>query len=57
MNRSSDGLTGESSVPEVGDTAPDFELRRTLHESVRLGDLITRGPVLLLFYVFDFGDI
>jgi peroxiredoxin len=41
----------------VGDTAPDFTLRRTFEEAVRLADLLARGPVLLHFYVFDFGGV
>jgi len=44
-----------SSPLEMGDQAPDFTLRRTFEESVSLGALLERGPVLLLFYVFDFG--
>jgi peroxiredoxin len=39
----------------VGGRAPDFVLRRTMDESVRLADLLSRGPVVLCFYVFDFG--
>jgi peroxiredoxin len=39
----------------VGDLAPDFELRHTMDETVALGDLLGRGPVLVVFYVFDFG--
>ena len=42
-------------APGVGDRAPGFELRRTFEESVRLADLIAGGPLLLAFYVFDFG--
>lgn len=42
---------------DVGDPAPDFELRRTFEENVRLRDLNERGPVLVAFYVFDFGPI
>jgi peroxiredoxin len=42
---------------DVGDLAPDFELRRTFEESVRLSTLTGRGPVLLVFYVFDFGHV
>ncbi|MGH8927285.1 MAG: redoxin domain-containing protein [Acidimicrobiia bacterium] len=41
----------------IGDKAPDFELRRTFEETVRLGDLLERGPVVLAFYVFDFGHV
>ena len=36
--------------------APDFTLRRTFEESVSLAELLARGPVLLHFYVFDFGN-
>jgi peroxiredoxin len=43
--------------PQVGDPAPDFTLPRTLEESVTLSELFERGPVLLHFYVFDFGSI
>jgi len=41
----------------VGAHAPDFILRRTFEESVSLGDLLSRGPVVVGFYVFDFGNI
>ena len=44
-------------VLKVGDTAPDFTLRRTFDESVRLRDLLQRGPVVVHFYVFDYGSI
>jgi peroxiredoxin len=44
-------------VPQVGDRAPDFTLPRTFEESVSLADLLRRGPVLLAFYVFDFGAV
>jgi peroxiredoxin len=43
--------------PRVGDIAPGFDLRRSFEESVSLKDLISHGPVLLLFYVFDFGHV
>lgn len=39
----------------VGDHAPDFTLRRTFAESVSLAAMRERGPVLVHFYVFDFG--
>jgi peroxiredoxin len=39
----------------VGDRAPGFTLRRTFDESVSLSDLLAKGPLLLAFYVFDFG--
>ena len=41
----------------VGATAPGFVLRRTFKESVDLAHLLERGPVVVAFYVFDFGDI
>jgi hypothetical protein len=47
----------ENSPLPVGATAPLFELRRSFHENVALGDLLERGPVAVVFYVFDFGDI
>jgi len=50
-------LTDETPIRRVGEVAPGFELRRSFDESVRLDELTDRGPVLLLFYVFDFGDI
>lgn len=41
----------------IGDAAPDFTLRRTFEEQVSLAELRERGPVLVAFYVFDFGGI
>lgn len=41
----------------VGDIAPDFELRQSFEKSVSLSSLTARGPVLLAFYVFDFGHV
>lgn len=42
-------------TPGVGDRAPEFVLRRTFEEPIGLSELLDRGPVLLAFYVFDFG--
>lgn len=42
-------------MPQVGDSAPGFALRTTMDETVALGDLLARGPALVVFYVFDFG--
>lgn len=42
---------------QVGDQAPDFTLPRTMQASVTLSALLEHGPVLLHFYVFDFGSI
>jgi peroxiredoxin len=41
----------------VGAKAPDFTLRRTFEESVTLSHHTARGPVALVFYVFDFGSV
>lgn len=41
----------------IGDPAPQFRLRRTFAQDVSLGDLLARGPALLAFYVFDFGEV
>lgn len=43
--------------PGVGDRAPAFELRRTFEESITLDGLLAEGPLLLAFYVFDFGPV
>lgn len=48
---------GGPGAPEVGDRAPGFRLRRTFEETVELSDLLARGPLLLAFYVFDFGPV
>lgn len=41
----------------VGDRAPSFRLRKTFEEKVGLEDLLAGGPLLLAFYVFDFGSV
>ena len=43
--------------PGAGDRAPDFTLRHTFTEQVTLADRWQRGPVVLAFYVFDFGPV
>jgi peroxiredoxin len=43
--------------PGAGDRAPDFTLRHTFTEQVTLADRWRRGPVVLAFYVFDFGPV
>jgi peroxiredoxin len=40
---------------EIGAKAPGFALRQTFEETVTLDQLIADGPLLLAFYVFDFG--
>jgi peroxiredoxin len=47
----------EIAVPAVGEPAPDFALRRWFDDIVTLSDLRRRGPVVVAFYVFDFGEI
>ncbi len=39
----------------VGERAPDFRLRHTFTSEVSLSETLATGPVLLVFYVFDFG--
>lgn len=46
-----------SSPLPIGAVAPGFTLRRTFQETVSLSGLLDKGPVAVLFYVFDFGDI
>jgi peroxiredoxin len=52
----SDVAAASSPLP-IGAIAPDFILRRTFEENVSLSDLLSRGPVVVAFYVFDFGNI
>ncbi|MCA8972727.1 MAG: redoxin domain-containing protein [Planctomycetes bacterium] len=42
-----------STTLEIGDPAPDFALRAQTGESIRLQDLLVRGPVVLYFYIQD----
>ena len=44
-------------TPGPGDQAPRFSLRRTFEEQVALDDLLHGGPVVIAFYVFDFGEV
>ena len=39
----------------VGERAPAFRLRHTFERSVDLAETLERGPLVLAFYVFDFG--
>jgi len=48
--------TASTALP-IGAKAPSFSLRRTFDETVSLDDLLRRGPVVVAFYVFDFGNI
>jgi len=41
----------------VGEQAPRFTLPASTGDSVSLADCLARGPVVLLWYVFDFGRV
>jgi peroxiredoxin len=41
----------------VGDQAPRFTLPASTGEEISLDAYLARGPVVLLWYVFDFGRI
>jgi peroxiredoxin len=43
--------------PQVGDVAPDFTLPQGVDGMLTLSTSLARGPVLLHFYVFDFGRV
>ncbi len=45
------------SALDVGQKAPDFTLPSSTGEPVDLATLRARGPVVLAFYLFDFGRI
>jgi len=47
----------QGTCPAIGDRAPDFTLRHTFDRDVNLQAVLEAGPVLLAFYVFDFGPI
>jgi peroxiredoxin len=40
----------------VGDTIPDVTVQSDPGEEVRLRDLAADGPILLLFYLFDWSS-
>lgn len=41
----------------VGDKAPDFQLRAHTGETMTLSEALRQGPVVLAWYLFDFGRI
>ena len=43
--------------PQIGEAAPDFTLPRSLDAALTLSECLAHGPVLLHFYVFDFGTV
>jgi peroxiredoxin len=40
----------------VGDRIPDVTVQSAPGEAVRLRDLVADGPILLLFYLFDWSS-
>jgi peroxiredoxin len=48
-------MSEQQRAPQVGDRAPDLRLRHTFDTEVDLGEMLGRGPALVVFYVFDFG--
>lgn len=50
-------VTTPATGPGIGDQAPLFVLRRTFDEQVSLAEQLHHGPVVLAFYVFDFGNL
>jgi peroxiredoxin len=43
-------------VLEAGDTIPDVVVQSAPGEEVRLRALAAEGPILLLFYLFDWSS-
>ena len=41
---------------EVGDRIPDVKVWLAPRESIALRDLVAEGPVLVLFYLFDWSS-
>ncbi|MCA1644680.1 MAG: redoxin domain-containing protein [Chloroflexi bacterium] len=42
---------------ELGDRAPLFNLPSSTGQPVALADHLSRGPVVLAWYLFDFGRV
>jgi peroxiredoxin len=47
----------DSRALAVGDRAPLFSLPSSTGQPVALADHLSRGPVVLAWYLFDFGRI
>jgi peroxiredoxin Q/BCP len=41
----------------VGDRAPDFTLPASTGEKVTLSEELRKGPVVVAWYLFDFGRV
>ena len=42
---------------QVGDRAPLFNLPSSTGQPIALSDYLARGPVVLAWYLFDFGRV
>jgi peroxiredoxin len=42
-------------VLQVGDRIPDVKVWLAPRESVSVHDLVSQGPILVLFYLFDWS--
>lgn len=42
---------------KVGDKAPLFTLPSTLGQPISLAEYLEKGPVVLAWYLFDFGRV
>ena len=42
---------------QVGDTVRDFTLPTSTGQSVTLSEVLRDGPVVLAWYLFDFGRV
>ena len=40
----------------VGERAPDVRVWTTPQESATIGELVNEGPILFLFYLFDWSS-
>jgi peroxiredoxin len=43
-------------VLKAGDTLPDARVQRAPGETVTFAELVADGPVLLVFYLFDWSS-
>ena len=42
---------------QVGDNVGDFTLPSSMGDPVTLSEVLRRGPVVLAWYLFDFGRV
>jgi hypothetical protein len=55
--RHNPGMTASQTPLAVGDHAPLFTLPSSLGRPVALADSLRQGPVVLAWYLFDFGRV